>query len=86
MIVNPEQKNAAFPWQNKDVNNSNPKIATLGGKSYSNFFLQEQPILNPNSLRCGIFNDGEFKLNFNTVLELYVDEDLLISNSESYDV
>ena len=83
MIVNPEQKNAAFPWQNEDVNNSNPKIATLGGKSYSNlFFLQEQPILNPNSLRCGIFNDGEF----NTVLELYVNEYLLISNSESYDV
>ena len=30
VVVDPEQKNVAFPSQ-EDVNNSNPKIATKGG-------------------------------------------------------
>ena len=30
MVVDPEQKNVAFPSQ-EDVNNSNPKIATKAG-------------------------------------------------------
>ena len=30
LVVDPEQKNVAFPSQ-EDVNNSNPKIATKGG-------------------------------------------------------
>ena len=41
VVVDPEQKNVAFPSQ-EDVNNSNPKIDTIGrhlisGKSYSNW-------------------------------------------------
>ena len=51
LIVHPEQKNAAFPSQ-EDVNNSNPKIDTVGrhfisGKSYFNWLLGFQKMKFP---------------------------------------
>ena len=44
MIVDPEQKNVAFPSQ-EDVNNSNPKIATKGGHFIGKTIFQFAQIL-----------------------------------------